>query len=184
MHLTSRAAVCSAHHDLHVSVSRTAAGMGSSTFVGALRLSASHPAHVLHPGKAHLTSNRAVCAAHHGLHLAVVEGTVAGLDGSAMNGTAAASGSVSMTGASGLAAIAGAGAVEGVGRIEGAGAVVAAGAGSGTAEVVGAVVGSDGSSSPERRDGKIPGRIGKCLGGFGSISLLIDSHSVHVLHGT
>ena len=83
-----------------------------------------------------------------------------------------------MTGASGLAAIAGAGADEG------AGAVVAAGAGSGTAEVVGAVVGSEGSSSPERRDGKIPGRIGKCLGGFGSISLLIDSHSVHVLHGT
>ena len=144
-------------------------------------MGASHPAHVLHPGKAHLTSNRAVYAAHHGLHLAVVEGTVAGLDGSAaMNGTAAASGSVSMTGASGLAAIAGAGAVEGVGRIEGAGAVVAAGAGSGTAEVVGAVVGSEDSPSPERLDGK----IGKCLGGFGSISMLNDSHSAHVLHGT
>ena len=73
MHLTSRAAVCSAHHDLHVSVSRTAAGIGSSTFVGALRLSASHSAHVLHPGKAHLTSIRAVCAGHHGLQLPPIE---------------------------------------------------------------------------------------------------------------
>jgi hypothetical protein len=80
--LTSRAAVCSAHHDLHVSVSRTAVGMGSSTFVGVLRLSKSHPAHVLHWGKAHLTSIRAVCAGHHGLQLPPIESGEASVMGS------------------------------------------------------------------------------------------------------
>ena len=82
MHLISRAAVCSAHHDLHVSVSRTAVGMGSSTFVGELRLSASHPSHPLHWGKAHLTSIRAVCAGHHGLQLPPIESGEASVVGS------------------------------------------------------------------------------------------------------
>ena len=160
VHLVSNADVCSAHHAMQPSVEMGSSSFtcfGSSSAIGELRLSASHPSHPLHPGKAHLTSIRAVCAGHHGLQLppieSVVAGTVAGLDGRIPT---AERNWASMTGSSGSPAIAGAGAVAGAvsgavsgavasavsGDVSGAGAGVAAGAGSGTGAVSGAISGA------------------------------------------